>query len=168
MKYCCEECPFDPDTYEMDRSYLRLIPECTRNRALAGKNLYVRFMSFDELNALERGDVLENMTNWHEQNNSTSVGFCFMPIISKTNEFNELVGLAEDVWSVINNALNHTHQICVVFEEHGAGLRKSRGMYPDYYNDCGKWVTEYSVTHYSKNTMRPIAVVYYCRDWMYR
>lgn len=117
---------------------------------------YVRFMGIDELEKYLHGKTLINKTDWRKKAQCTdSVGFCFFDDSVKPEERMEYLTGVVDLDCV------------AVFE--CADSRKLRKSYGRYRNpDIDKpmflkpitmmTVPEYSVTRYSRDTMRLIKV----------
>lgn len=118
---------------------------------------YVRFMGTGELLKYQRGLTLVNETNWSVESKSTAVGFCF---------FDDSVD-PEKRMEYLNGIVDMS--VVAVFETvKPLRFRLSKGIYRnplidqpqtldealDFDHVVGMTVKEYSLTSYSRDTLR--------------
>lgn len=121
---------------------------------------FVRFMSLLEFEKYLRGELLRNETKWREEGmRSDSSGFCFFDDSVKPESRMDYLGGIVDM------------EVVAVFERISpAPMKKTYGHYRDPVRDvvnnlfealfkpaAAMEVPEYSITSYSKNTMRLVA-----------
>lgn len=106
-----------------------------------------RFMSQEEFNKLQKGEVLTN-TSEHLESNTTSVGFCFMDCedYSPESTYEFLAGVVSE-------------DVVVQFEVDESLLTKSEGTYAAPLIDDVSWfstmnVDEYCCTSYSNKDFK--------------
>ena len=124
------------------------------------KMKFVRFMSLLEFEKYLRGELLINETKWREEGmRSDSSGFCFFDdFVKPESRMDYLSGIVD-------------MEVVAVFERISAApMKKAYGHYRDPVRDvvnnllealfkhaAEMEVPEYSITSYSKNTMRLVA-----------
>ena len=117
----------------------------------------IRFMGEQELRNYLRGSVLENFTEWNQEHNrSGSIGFCFFDDQeAPESRMHYLSGIVDMHFCVELMPIGPQH----FWKSLGAYARPGTSVAEAMFKESSRqWITEYSTTHYSRDTMALVRV----------
>jgi len=114
-----------------------------------------RYCGQEEVNNILNGQILKNNTDWSEDHDSTSKGFCFFAY-NKSNDLKKIITNSLTDW--LDGIVNNEYLVEIEIDK----ARKARGFYASGFH------TEFNLTEYSIKNVKAIYKVIKLdvKDWV--